>query len=105
MVNDFREGVSLRGGSMPIGAILLGKRRVKGSELDNDILTVFERFEVVEIEATHGTALGIEVDVRDHEAVEAMVARVVEGLGSGRCPGCECRRRSWTAHGHQGQHP
>ena len=31
-----------------------------------------------EIEASGGTALGIEVDVRDHEAVEAMVARVVE---------------------------
>jgi NAD(P)-dependent dehydrogenase (short-subunit alcohol dehydrogenase family) len=45
---------------------------------------VFERFEVVEIEATDGTALGIEVDVTDHEAVTSMVARVVEGLGSGR---------------------
>jgi hypothetical protein len=31
MVNDSQEGVSLRGGSMPIAAILLGKRRVKGS--------------------------------------------------------------------------
>jgi hypothetical protein len=31
MVNTFQEGVSLRGGSMPIAAILLGKRRVKGS--------------------------------------------------------------------------
>ena len=34
---------------------------------------------VAEIEAAGGTALvGIEVDVRDHEAVEAMVARVVQ---------------------------
>ncbi|HYZ43173.1 MAG TPA: SDR family NAD(P)-dependent oxidoreductase [Stellaceae bacterium] len=32
---------------------------------------------VAEIEASGGTALGIEVDVRDHEAVEVMVARVV----------------------------
>src|ERR1700758_2173877 len=32
---------------------------------------------VAEIEAAGGTALGMEVDVRDHEAVEAMVARVV----------------------------
>jgi hypothetical protein len=32
---------------------------------------------VAEIEASGGTSLGIEVDIRDHEAVEAMVARVV----------------------------
>ena len=32
---------------------------------------------VAEIDASGGIALGIEVDVRDHEAVEAMVARVV----------------------------
>ena len=31
---------------------------------------------VAEIEASGGTALGIEVDVRDREAVEAMVGRV-----------------------------
>jgi 3-oxoacyl-[acyl-carrier protein] reductase len=36
---------------------------------------------VAEIEATGGTALGIEVDVRDHEAVTAMVARVVQEWG------------------------
>ena len=36
---------------------------------------------VAEIEASGGTALGIEVDVRNHEAVEAMVARVVEEWG------------------------
>ena len=36
---------------------------------------------VAEIEASGGTALGIEVDVRDHEAVEAMVARVVREWG------------------------
>jgi 3-oxoacyl-[acyl-carrier protein] reductase len=36
---------------------------------------------VAEIEAAGGTALGIEVDVRDHEAVEAMAARVVEEWG------------------------
>jgi 3-oxoacyl-[acyl-carrier protein] reductase len=33
---------------------------------------------VAEIEASGGTALGIEVDVRDHEAVEAIVAHVVQ---------------------------
>ena len=33
---------------------------------------------VAEIEAVGGAAVGIEVDVRDHEAVEAMVARVVQ---------------------------
>jgi 3-oxoacyl-[acyl-carrier protein] reductase len=36
---------------------------------------------VAEIEASGGTALGIEVDVRDHEAVDAMVARVVQEWG------------------------
>ena len=38
----------------------------EGFELDDDILAVFERFEVVEIEASGGTALGIEVAVHDH---------------------------------------
>src|ERR1700752_2351715 len=36
---------------------------------------------VAEIESSGGTALGIEVDVRDQEAVEAMVARVVQQWG------------------------
>jgi NAD(P)-dependent dehydrogenase (short-subunit alcohol dehydrogenase family) len=36
---------------------------------------------VAEIEASGGTALGIEVDVRDREAVEAMVAQVVHEWG------------------------
>jgi 3-oxoacyl-[acyl-carrier protein] reductase len=36
---------------------------------------------VAEIEASGGTAMGIEVDVRDHEAVEAIVARVVHEWG------------------------
>jgi 3-oxoacyl-[acyl-carrier protein] reductase len=36
---------------------------------------------VAEIEAVGGTALGIEMDVSDHEAVEAMVARVVQEWG------------------------
>ena len=36
---------------------------------------------VAEIEASGGTSLGIEVDIRDHEAVEAMVARVVQTWG------------------------
>jgi hypothetical protein len=36
-------------------------------ERDDDILTVFDRFEVVEIEASGGNALGIEVDVRDDD--------------------------------------
>ena len=38
---------------------------------------------VAEIEAGGGAALGIEVDVRDYEAVEAMVARVVRAHGAG----------------------
>jgi 3-oxoacyl-[acyl-carrier protein] reductase len=36
---------------------------------------------VAEIEAAGGAAIGIEVDVRDREAVGAMVARVVEAWG------------------------
>src|SRR5579864_9718712 len=36
---------------------------------------------VAEIRAAGGTALGIEVDVTDHEAVDAMVARVVREWG------------------------
>src|ERR1700720_3059686 len=34
-----------------------------------------------EIEASGGVAIGIEVEVRNHEAVEAMVARVVQEWG------------------------
>ena len=36
---------------------------------------------VAEIEASGGAAMGIEVDIRDHESVEAMVARVVQEWG------------------------
>jgi NAD(P)-dependent dehydrogenase (short-subunit alcohol dehydrogenase family) len=36
---------------------------------------------VAEIEAAGGVAFGVEVEVRDHKAVEAMVARVVEEWG------------------------
>src|SRR5260370_16213753 len=36
---------------------------------------------VAEIAASGGTALGIEVDVTDHEAVNAMVARIVQEWG------------------------
>jgi 3-oxoacyl-[acyl-carrier protein] reductase len=36
---------------------------------------------VAEIETTGGDALGTEVDVHGHEAVEAMVARVVQEWG------------------------
>jgi 3-oxoacyl-[acyl-carrier protein] reductase len=60
---------------------------------------------VVEIEAMGGSAIGIEVDVTDHSAVDAMVARVVQGVGPGRCPGRKCRRWSRSDHGHQGKHP
>jgi 3-oxoacyl-[acyl-carrier protein] reductase len=36
---------------------------------------------VAEIESSGGTAIGVEVDVTDHEQVEAMVVRVVEKWG------------------------
>src|SRR5437660_1317572 len=57
---------------------------------------------VSEIEASGGAPLGIEVDVRDHEAVEAMVGSGRPGMGSSRRAGRECRRRSWSSHGRQG---
>src|ERR1700745_280348 len=38
---------------------------------------------VAEIEASGGTALGIEVDIRDREAVEAMGAAAVQDVGAG----------------------
>jgi len=51
---------------------------------------------LAEIEAAGGIALGIEADVRDHEAVEAMVAGSWRrGVGSMSCR--EFRRRSWSA--------
>jgi hypothetical protein len=39
--------MSLRGGAMPIATISVGKVRVKGFELNDGLLTVFECFEVV----------------------------------------------------------
>ena len=80
MVNDSKKG-SLRDGSMPIAAISLGNLRVNGLSYTTISSRVFDRFEVVEIEASGGSALGIEVDVRDHEAVEAMVARGAQEWG------------------------
>ena len=59
---------------------------------------------VAEIEAAGGIALGIEVDVRDHGGRGNGCTRR-PGMGPGRCARRECRRRSWSAHGHQGQHP
>jgi len=50
-------------------------------EFEADARDMTAESTVAEIEAAGGTALGIEVDVRDHEAVEAMVARVVEACG------------------------
>ena len=66
---------------MPIGAILLGKRRVKGSELDKNILTVFERFEVVEIEAMDGHHFGYRGRRDRPRGGKVDGCRVVEGLG------------------------
>ena len=73
-------GVPTRSGSPGLGA------KVAVADLN---LRSYEEFEaeakdmtaesaVAEIKAAGGTALGIEVDVRDYEAVEAMVAHVVQ---------------------------
>jgi hypothetical protein len=92
-------------------------RRVRAKLAVADLdLNSYEEFEAeakdmtadstaAEIEAAGGTALGIEVDVRDQKAVDAMVARVVNEWGRRRCLGRERGRRSWSANGHQGQHP
>ena len=42
---------------------------------------------VAKIEAAGGTALGIEVDVRDAKAVEEMARACRPGMGPRRCPG------------------
>jgi len=98
MVNVARKGEACVVARCP--SPLFRPARGEGFEQD-DILTAFERFEVVEIEATGRTALGIGVAVHDHEAVEAMIARV----GPGRYARRKCRRRSRSAHGYLGQHP
>jgi hypothetical protein len=75
---------------MPIAAILFGKRRVKVRARQR-YPHGFEPFEVVANDAT-GTALRIEVDVCDHKAVEAMVARGPRvGPGRPRAPISEPR--------------
>jgi len=50
-------------------------------EFDAEAKDMTAESTVAEIEASGGTALGIEGDVRDHQAVETMVARVVELWG------------------------
>ena len=47
------------------------RTRMNESEAETKDMTADST--VAEIEAAGGTALGIEVDIRDHEAVEAMV--------------------------------
>jgi 3-oxoacyl-[acyl-carrier protein] reductase len=58
---------------------------------------------VAEIEASGGTVLGIAVDVTDHEAVTAMVARVVRGWGRVDVLVANAGGGSWSINGHQGQ--
>ena len=59
---------------------------------------------VAEIEASDSIALGIDVDVHNHEAVEAMVARFLQAWGRIDVLVANAgggRGRPWT---HQGQH-
>ena len=58
---------------------------------------------VAEIEAAGGTALGIELDVRDREAVDGGAGR--PGMGAGRCARRECGWRSRSTRRYEGQHP
>jgi 3-oxoacyl-[acyl-carrier protein] reductase len=60
---------------------------------------------VAEIEVSGGTALGIEVDVTDHEAVEGMVARVVQAWGRVDVLVANPGGRSWSARRYKGKHP
>ncbi len=50
-------------------------------EFDAEAQDMTAESTVAEIAASGGAAFGIEVDVRDHQAVEAMAARVVEQWG------------------------
>jgi 3-oxoacyl-[acyl-carrier protein] reductase len=58
----------------------------------------------VETPDWHKKVLGIEVDVTDHEAVDAMVARVVQEWGRVDVLVANAGRSS-SAHGHEGKHP
>src|SRR6516165_7844480 len=57
---------------------------------------------VGEIEAAGGTALGIELDVRDREAVDGGAGR--PGMGAGRCARRECGWRSRSARRYESKH-
>jgi 3-oxoacyl-[acyl-carrier protein] reductase len=75
-------GVVMGAGSARVGiASTLGVFRVPGWPFEVEAKDMTADSTVAEIEATGGTALGIEVDVRDREAVEVMVARVVQEWG------------------------
>src|SRR5216117_3878618 len=50
-------------------------------EFDAEARDMTAESTVAEIAAAGGAAIGIELDVRDHQAVEAMVTRVVEQWG------------------------
>src|SRR5436309_15223982 len=50
-------------------------------EFDAEARDMTAESTVAEIEAAGGAALGLELDVRDRQAVEAMVARVAEHWG------------------------
>jgi 3-oxoacyl-[acyl-carrier protein] reductase len=50
-------------------------------EFDAEAKDMTAESTIVEITAAGGAAIGIELDVRDHQAVEAMAARVVEQWG------------------------
>ena len=58
-------------------------------EFDAEAKDMTAESTVVEIEAAGGTALGIEFDVRDQEAVEASGGPHRPGMRPSRCPGRE----------------
>jgi len=72
-------------------------------EFDDETKDMTAESTVTEIEALGGSALGIKLDVRDHQAVEAMVARVVEQWGR-----VDVSRQCWwrprPTGRHQGEH-
>ena len=66
-------------------------------EFDAEAKDMTAETTVAEIEASGGTALGIECDVCDHRAVEDDGGPRRRTMGPGGCAGRQCRRRPRTA--------
>jgi len=72
-------------------------------EFDAEAQDMTAESTVAEIAAAGGAAIGIELDVRDHQAVEALVAQVVEQWRRVMCSS-PMPAVAAAAGGHQGEH-